>query len=78
MADRTPSTPPPHWRQLRNSGLAVLGVGIVGTVLLALLHGGLHWTNSGFLVMISGAVIILRSVHRWRADAREDASSPSR
>lgn len=35
----------------------VIGVGLVGTVVMALLHGGLEWSSIGPMLIIAGAVM---------------------
>lgn len=49
----------PYPRQLQRNGLVMIGVGLVGTVVMALLHGGLEWSNIGPMIMIGGTVLVI-------------------
>lgn len=51
--------PIPYPRQLQRNGVVFLAVGLVGALLLALLHGGIRWDNVGLLFMVSGAAMII-------------------
>lgn len=51
--------PIPYPRQLQRNGLVFLGVGLVGALLLALLHGGIAWNNIGLFFMVCGAAMII-------------------
>jgi len=53
------TAPIPYPRHLQRNGLALLGVGLVGTLMLALLHGGIAWSNIGLLFMVGGAAMII-------------------
>lgn len=68
--------PIPYPRQLQRNGLVFLAVGLVGALLLALLHGGITWSNIGLLFLVFGAVMIiigrvLESRTRDRVGARD-------
>ena len=47
----------PSWRQLRRNGAALATVGVVGTILIALIDGELRWGNVG-LIFIVGSLLI--------------------
>lgn len=64
----------PYPRQLQRNGLVMLLIGLVGTVVLAVLHGGLEWMNVGTLFMVFGTVMILVGrVLQARARSRSGA-----
>ncbi|MGP9845026.1 hypothetical protein [Brachybacterium sp. 107] len=59
-------------RTLQRSGLVFLVGGLVATVVLALLHGGISWSNFGLLYMVGGAaMIIIGRVLESRARGRD-------
>lgn len=47
----------PYSLHLQRNGLVLIGVGLVGTVVMALLHDGLEWSNIGPMLIIAGAVM---------------------
>lgn len=53
------TAPIPYPRHLQRNGLALLGVGLVGTLVLALLHGGIAWNTIGLFFMVCGAAMII-------------------
>lgn len=52
----------PYRKQLRLNGLAVITVGLLSAVVLALVEGTLVWMNMGLFVMAGGAVLLLASL----------------
>ncbi|GAA1298051.1 MULTISPECIES: hypothetical protein [Brachybacterium] len=55
MADGQLSTP----RRLQRTGLILCGVGLVGTVVLALVHGGWSSHNTGVIFVLGGLVAFI-------------------
>lgn len=51
--------PIPYPLNLQRNGVVMLAVGLVGALLLALLHGGIAWSNIGLLYMVGGAAMII-------------------
>lgn len=62
----------PYPRQLQRNGLALLLVGVLGTVVLAVLHGGLDWSNIGpFFVVVGALMNLIGRVLQARARTAE-------
>ncbi|WP_157697028.1 hypothetical protein [Brachybacterium avium] len=61
----------PSWRQLRTNGAGLAVVGVVGTVLIALIDGELRWGNIG-LIFIGGSLLIWGvAAVKWSRERRE-------
>lgn len=61
----------PSWRQLRTNGAAIAAVGVVGTILIALVDGELRWGNVG-LIFIGGSLLIWGvAAVKWSRERRE-------
>lgn len=60
----------PPWRQLRNNGIALAAVGLVGTALIALLHGELRWGNIGLIITVGSLLPLGAAAVKWSRERR--------
>ena len=61
----------PSWRQLRNNGAALAAVGVVGTILIALIDGELRWGNVGLISIVGSLLTLGAAAVKWSQERRE-------
>lgn len=61
----------PSWRQLRTNGAALAAVGVVGTILIALVDGELRWGNVGLISIVASLLTLGVAAVKWSRERRE-------
>lgn len=66
----------PPWRQLRNNGAALAAVGIIGTMLIALIDGELRWGNVGLISIVGSLLPLGAAAAKWSQERRGQQRTP--